>query len=97
MWSQERKKPRFLFSSFWSDSCAEDSSGRAVQSLLVSFSVVDAQADAILFGLPSSGRAFAARSSPAHAKIVILCLSLTWILLNRMPHKNKNGHCQMQI
>src|SRR5260370_30936989 len=96
MWSQERKKPRFLFSFFWPDSCAEDSSGRAVQSLLVSFSVVDAQAEAILFGLPSSGRAFAATSSPAHAKIVILGLNLTLILLNRMPQKNKNGHCQIQ-
>jgi len=97
MWSQERKKPRFLFSFFWPDSCAEDSSGRAVQSLLVSFSVVDAQADAIFFGLPSSGRAFAARSSPAHAKVTIFCVSLTGILLNPMSHKNRNGHCQMQI
>jgi hypothetical protein len=97
MWNQERKKPRFLFSSFFSDSCAGDSPGRAMQSLLVPSSAVDAQADAIFFGERSSGWAFGARSSPAHARVIILCMALTWILLNRVSPKNRNGHCQMQI
>jgi hypothetical protein len=55
MWNQERKKPRFPFSSLWAHSCVEDSFESAGQSLPVSISVVDAQADAISFGQRSSG------------------------------------------
>jgi hypothetical protein len=84
MCSQDRKKPRFLFPPFWSASCAEDRSGRPGQSVPASISVMGAQADAILFGQRSSGRAFAARSSQAQTKVIILGASLTGILLNRM-------------
>jgi len=45
--------------------------------------------DSCFSGERLSGRAFAARSSPAQTKLIILGASLTRILLNRMSRENK--------
>jgi len=53
--------------------------------------------DSCFSGERLSGRAFAARSSPAQTKLIILGASFKAILLNRIFRENKNGHCRMQI